>query len=70
MQHPEIDRLQADPQYSSDPAYKVEVDVLRRMIVSFEAALDAEGIEGAWRDRIVNRLLYGQPNGARAREGM
>lgn len=66
-EHPEISRLKADPTYQTDAAYHQQVDSLAVTIVQVQKALAAEGIDGAWAERIVSRVLYSDPNGERVR---
>lgn len=68
-EHPEITRLRANPIYFTDAGYHQQVDGLERTIVQIQKALEAEGITGAWAERILSRVLYSQPNGERARAG-
>ena len=65
--HPELDRLMADPSYDTVPAYRVQVETMRRMMHSMTLALAAEGWNGAFAERIISRTLYGDPNGAKIR---
>jgi hypothetical protein len=67
QQHPEVERLQEDGLFHTDPAYRMKVEMTARWIEQTRAALAAEGFDGAFADRIINRILYGQPNGERAR---
>lgn len=61
--HPVIDRLVRDPQYVTDPGYRLGADHLRLFLAGLLRALDAEQVDADLRRRLVNRMLYGEPEG-------
>lgn len=66
-EHPELSALASDPMYLTDPGYYAEVERLRGLLRRLGEAMADEGISHPIQERIINRLLYGHPDGARAR---
>jgi hypothetical protein len=56
--------------YQSDPLYRVQVAHFRQWLVSFEMAMQDEGVEPASVERVINRVVYGCPDVAPALERM
>ena len=47
--------------FRNDPQYHHNVNLLRRMVTATEQAMTAEGISVEVRDRVVYRVLFGEP---------
>lgn len=47
--------------FRKDPQHHLNVDLLRKMVTATEQAMTAEGISVEVRDRVVHRLLFGEP---------
>jgi hypothetical protein len=65
--HPEVQELASDPLYLTDAAYHMEVKWLRQTLRRLYEAMACEAVPGVQQERIVSRMLYGRPDGTRAR---
>jgi hypothetical protein len=47
--------------FNGDSMYRLHVKMIRQMVTATEDAMETEGISEEVRDRIIYRLLYGEP---------
>lgn len=66
-EHPEVLELASDSRYIEDPTYRLEVKWLRHMLSRLYEAMTEEAVSSVQQERIVDRMLYGRPDGERAR---
>lgn len=48
-----------------DPVQCAQTEVMRRMLVAMERAMADEGVNEEARQRVVNRVIWGEPDGLR-----
>ncbi|MFL6096097.1 MAG: hypothetical protein ACJ71Y_11665 [Blastococcus sp.] len=49
--------------YLQDPVQHAQVELQRRLLDAAERAMDAEGVPEEARQRVVNRIVWGDPEG-------
>jgi hypothetical protein len=74
MSHEEVthrlNRL-VDPQcFRDDAQYVAQVHIFRNWLIQAEMAMEDEGVDHAVARRVINRMVFGCPNGADSQERM